>query len=149
MSAFERAGIFFQEGGRSLEELRVALGAESEVALSNAMKLGWIRLDKETKKAQVQPVAAGRDFEDWGRACLSSVGKWQEEANQGERRAEELLLQALKNLQLPNAPERILQVRVRETATSGTSLFPPRTALVVLFVSRPRNRTLKNASLSK
>lgn len=100
----------FQEGGKSLDELRAALGAEADVALSNAMKLGWIRLDKQTKKAQVQPVASGEGFADSGRACLASVGKWQEEASRGDRNAENKLLSALKALEPSKQPDKLLQV---------------------------------------
>ncbi|OEH80450.1 phenylalanyl-tRNA synthetase alpha chain [Cyclospora cayetanensis] len=105
-----------QEGGYELDALKRSFGAETDVALANAMKLGWCKFDKQTKRVQPQqndsPQAAPQGMPeaiDKGQSILKAIREWREKDQETVEDTEELLLDALRTIEPAKQPDKLLQ----------------------------------------
>ncbi|XP_026190604.1 phenylalanine--tRNA ligase alpha subunit [Cyclospora cayetanensis] len=117
------------EGGYELDALKRSFGAETDVALANAMKLGWCKFDKQTKRVQPQqndsPQAAPQGMPeaiDKGQSILKAIREWREKDQETVEDTEELLLDALRTIEPAKQPDKLLQVGCFFVAFSANEL---------------------------
>lgn len=97
-----------QSEGHDVASLRAAFGAEADLAISNAMKLGWLRMDKETKRVKPQ---GGSNVADCGRAALQAVREWHLKDGDSLEDTENQLMEMLRKVDPTKQPDKMLQVR--------------------------------------
>ncbi|KAL8451698.1 hypothetical protein Emed_001860 [Eimeria media] len=108
--------------GYDVAALRAAFGAQTDVALSNAMKLGWLRLDKATKRMHLQQqqtsssssssssgsLEASPGVVDLGRKALEAIRDWHLADLTTDRDTEKELLDTLRKVEPSKQPDKLL-----------------------------------------
>ncbi|KAL8440571.1 hypothetical protein Efla_007232 [Eimeria flavescens] len=107
-----------QAEGVDVATLRAVFGALTDVALSNAMKMGWLRLDKATKRMQLQQQQAGSNSSssgpgspaavDLGRKALETIKEWQLADEKTDRDTEKQLFDMLRSVEPSKQPDKLL-----------------------------------------
>ncbi|KAL8432244.1 hypothetical protein ACSSS7_004704 [Eimeria intestinalis] len=110
-----------QEEGHDVAALRAAFGTQTDVALSNAMKLGWLRLDKATKRMHLHQqqtssstssssgsLEASSNVVDSGRKALEAIRDWHLADLTTDRDTEKDLLSTLRKVEPSKQPDALL-----------------------------------------
>ncbi|KAL8440907.1 hypothetical protein Emag_007617 [Eimeria magna] len=122
--------------GYDVAALRAAFGTQTDVALSNAMKLGWLRLDKATKLMHLQQqqtsssssnsssgsLEASPGVMDLGRKALEAIRDWHLADLTTDRDTEKELLDTLRRVDPSKQPDKLLTPS-RLCCSSCLSLF--------------------------
>ncbi|KAL8275270.1 hypothetical protein Esti_000854 [Eimeria stiedai] len=127
-----------QEEGYDVAALRAAFGAQTDVALSNAMKLGWLRLDKATKRMHLQQqqtsnsssssssgsLEASPGVVDLGRKALEAIRDWHLADLTTDRDTEKELLDTLRKVDPSKQPDKLLaELKKRKLAETKKLKF--------------------------
>lgn len=97
--------------GHDVTSLKAAFGADTDVALSNAMKLGWLKMDKGTKRIQPKDQGTQGDpkIADLGSKALQTIREWHVKDAETDEDTEQQLHDMLRKVDASKQPDRFLQ----------------------------------------
>ncbi|PFH35807.1 putative phenylalanyl-tRNA synthetase alpha chain A [Besnoitia besnoiti] len=99
-----------EEGGVDMAVVKAGFGSEADVAVSNAMKMRWLQIDKATKLLSIKQAPQSDNV----KVLLDAVQAQQHASAGADQDDEAVLFKRLLDLAAPSTPEKTLQARTHE-----------------------------------